>query len=68
MRTTINLDQKLVEEAMKVTGAPTKTAVISIGLERLVQEAARRRLAALGGSVPAAEAPARRRSRSRKTV
>jgi Arc/MetJ family transcription regulator len=61
MRTTLNLDRELVEEAMRATGATTKTAAVHLGLEALVRAAAQRRLAALRGSVPEAEAPPRRR-------
>jgi Arc/MetJ family transcription regulator len=41
MRTTLNLDDKAVEEAMKVSGGSTKTAVIN---EALREFARRRRL------------------------
>ena len=61
MRTTLDLDAELLDEAMLVTKAPTKTAVVHLGLQALVDEAARRRLAALRGKVPEASAPPRRR-------
>jgi Arc/MetJ family transcription regulator len=63
MRTTLDLDEKLVEEAMRSTGAPTKTAVVHLGLRALVEAGARRRLASLYGKIPQAEAPPRRRLR-----
>lgn len=62
MRTTLDIDQELVEEAMRVSGASTKTAAVHLGLEALLAEAARRRLAALRGKIPEAAAPPRRRS------
>jgi Arc/MetJ family transcription regulator len=62
MRTTLDLDRQLLEQAQKETGAPSKTATIELGLRALLEQAARRRLAALGGTVPAAAAPPRRRS------
>lgn len=65
MRTTLNIDPELLDEARRVTGVKQKTAVIELGLRKLVEEAARRRLAALGGSMPRARAPRRRRSRRR---
>lgn len=65
MRTTLDLDEELLREAMEVTHAPTKTAVVHQGLHALVERAARKRLAALYGSVPEAEAPPRRRPRPR---
>ena len=62
MRTTLNIDAQLLDEARRVTGIKEKTAVIELGLRRLVEEAARRRLAALGGTVKSARAPRRRSS------
>jgi len=61
MRTTLNIDDRLLDEARRVTGVREKTAVIELGLRRLVEEAARARLAALGGRVPGARVPPRRR-------
>ncbi len=61
MRTTLDLDEALLAKAMEVTGARTKTETIERGLRALVEEAARRRLIALMGTVPNAKAPPRRR-------
>ena len=61
MRTTLDIDAELLNEAMRLTGAPTKTAAIHLGLKALVDEAARGRLAALRGRIPEATAPRRRR-------
>ena len=61
MRTTLEIEAELLDEAIRVTGAPTKTAVVRMGLRALVDQAARRRLAALRGSLPEATAPSRRR-------
>jgi Arc/MetJ family transcription regulator len=67
MRTTLNIDDRLLDEARRVTGVREKTAVIELGLRRLVEEAARARLAALGGRIPAARIPRRRQPpRSRR--
>jgi Arc/MetJ family transcription regulator len=63
MRTTLDLDSKLLDEAMKATGSTTKTAVVHQGLEALVERAARKRLAALYGGIPEAKASRRRRPR-----
>lgn len=57
MRTTIEIDRDLLEEAVRVTDAPTK----SVAVKALVDEAARRRLAALSGKVPEVEIASRRR-------
>ncbi|MBM4321003.1 MAG: hypothetical protein FJ125_13890 [Deltaproteobacteria bacterium] len=48
MRTTLDLADDLLDEAMRVTGAPTKTAAVEMGLRALIEQAARRRLAATG--------------------
>jgi Arc/MetJ family transcription regulator len=61
MRTTLDLDEKLLEEAQRATGTTGKTAVIEEGLRALVQQAARRRLAALAGAIPRARGARRRR-------
>ncbi len=61
MRTTLEIEAELLDEAIRVTGAPTKTAVVRMGLRALDDQAARRRLAALRGSLPEATAPSRRR-------
>jgi Arc/MetJ family transcription regulator len=61
MRTTLELDPTLLEEAQKACGAPTKTATVEAGLRALIDAAARRRLAALAGRLPHVEAPRRRR-------
>jgi len=52
MRTTMNLDDELIERAREETGIKEKTALVHAGLEALIARAARRRLAKLGGSQP----------------
>jgi Arc/MetJ family transcription regulator len=61
MRTTLEIDPELLDDAMEASGAPTKSAAVRLGLKALVDQAARRRLAALRGKLPAATAPPRRR-------
>ena len=61
MRTTLNLDDALLEEARKATGIQEKTALVHAGLKELIAKGAARRLAALGGTMPEAKAPPRRR-------
>jgi Arc/MetJ family transcription regulator len=63
MRTTVNLDEELIEEAMRVTGVQERTALIHEGLRALVSRENARRLALLGGSEPQLRAIPRRRSR-----
>ena len=50
MRTTLNLDDELLERARKLTGIQEKTALLHAGLEALLERASARRLAALGGT------------------
>jgi Arc/MetJ family transcription regulator len=61
MRTTVNLDERLLEEAQRLTGTSERSALIHDGLRALIAQASARRLARLGASDKAAKAPARRR-------
>ena len=63
MRTTINLNEKLIEEARKITGVQERTALIHEGLRALINRESARRLARLGGSEPCLRPIPRRRSR-----
>jgi Arc/MetJ family transcription regulator len=63
MRTTLNLDEELIREAGRLTGLRVKTDVIHEGLRALIARESARRLAALGGTMPTAKAPPRRRTR-----
>ena len=67
MRTTLILDQALVERAAKLTGLTEKTAVVHAGLEALIARESARRLAALAGTQPLVRAPRRRRRPSRRS-
>lgn len=61
MRTTITLDDDLVERAAELTGITEKSALVRAALTALVQREAARRLARLGGSSPdLADIPRRR--------
>ena len=61
MRTTITLDDKLLKQAEQAIGTAERSVVIHEGLKALVQREAARRLIQLGGSVPDAQLPPRRR-------
>ncbi len=50
MRTTINLDDELLEEAQRITGVKGRTALLHKGLRALIERESARRLARLGGS------------------
>ena len=61
MRTTLVIDETLLERAREMTGLPTKTALVRAGLEALIAREAARRLAALGGTEPQLRSIPRRR-------
>ncbi len=61
MRTTLNLDSQLIEEARALSGIAEKTALIHAGLEALIRERSRERLKRLAGSEPQLRPVPRRR-------
>ncbi len=61
MRTTLNIDDELLNRAAKLTGTTEKTSLVRKGLEALVALESARRLAALGGSEKKLKATPRRR-------
>lgn len=61
MRTTLNIDENLVDEAKRLTGMKERTEVIHEGLRALISRESARRLARLGGSEPKLKAIPRRR-------
>lgn len=61
MRTTLNLDDHLLDEAQRVTGMKERTALIHEGLKALIERESARRLARLGGSEPQLQPVPRRR-------
>jgi len=50
MRTTLNLEDKLLNKASKLTGIKEKTSLVKLGLEALIARESAKRLARLGGS------------------
>ena len=61
MRTTINIDDDLLERAIKLIGPLDRSAVVREGLKALIQRESARRLARLGGTQPGLKAAPRRR-------
>jgi len=61
MRTTLILDDKLLDRARRITGVNEKTALVHAGLEALIAREAAKRLAALGGTEPKLRPIPRRR-------
>jgi Arc/MetJ family transcription regulator len=64
MRTTLILDDSLVDEARRLTGIQEKTALIHKSLSELIARESSRQLAKLGGSMPKLEPIPRRRSQA----
>jgi Arc/MetJ family transcription regulator len=64
VRTTINLDDDLIEEARRISGVEGRTALIHEGLRALIERESARRLARLGGSEDQLRPVPRRRSES----
>ncbi len=62
MRTTLIIDDELIERARKLTGINEKTTLVREGLQALIAREAARRLAALGGTEPDIEPVRRRRA------
>lgn len=61
MRTTLNLDDALLDDARKLSGLEERTALIHEGLRALIARESARRLARLGGSEPRLRSIPRRR-------
>jgi Arc/MetJ family transcription regulator len=62
MRTTITLEDELIDDLREATGIKETSALVRQALIEMRQREAGRRLAALGGSIPNLTAPSRRRS------
>lgn len=50
MRTTLNIDDDVLEKASRLTGIKEKTALVRLGLEALIARESSKRLAKLGGT------------------
>jgi Arc/MetJ family transcription regulator len=62
MRTTLNIEDQLIDKASKITGIKEKTALVKLGLEALIARESARRLARLGGTQKQLKTIPRRRS------
>ena len=65
MRTTLALDDELLEIAQAYTGVREKSALVREALKALIERESARRLARLGGSEPNLKSIPRRRPGSR---
>lgn len=61
MRTTLAIDDDLLEQARELTGLTEKSALVREGLKALIQRESAHRLILLGGSEPNLTLPPRRR-------
>jgi Arc/MetJ family transcription regulator len=61
MRTTLNLDDALLDKARRLTGIEERTALIHEGIRALIARESARRLAKLGGSEPGLKSIPRRK-------
>jgi Arc/MetJ family transcription regulator len=61
MRTTVTIDDQLLEDARRYSGIKETSTLVRLGLEAYVQREAARRLARLGGTQPGLEYIPRRR-------
>ena len=62
MRTTVALDDELIDEAQRLTGTTEKSALLRQALHALIERESAGRLARLGASEPQARTTPRRRS------
>lgn len=61
MRTTLIIDEKLLEKASSLTGVKQKTALVRLGLESLIARESSKRLARLAGTEKELRSVPRRR-------
>jgi len=50
MRTTLNIEDALIEKAAQLTGVKEKTYLVRMGLQALISHESSKRLAKLGGT------------------
>ena len=61
MRITLNIEDILLEKAVKLTGIFEKTSLVRMGLKALIAKASSERLAELGGTEKSVRPISRRR-------
>ena len=62
MRTTLNINDEVLQEASRLTGIREKTALVMMGLRSLIAREAAKRLAQLGGMEKGLKSIPRRRA------
>ena len=63
MKATVNIDDRLLEQAQRLTGLKSRSALVREGMRAFVERESARRLARLGGSEPQLESVPRRQVR-----
>ena len=66
MRTTVTIDDELIDQARSLSGIRETSALLKQGLRTLIEQESARRLAQLGGSDPSATVAPRDRGTSRQ--
>ena len=64
MRTTLNIEDKLIREASQLTGVKEKTHLVKLGLKALIAIESSKRLSKLGGTEKKLKMISRRRIES----
>jgi Arc/MetJ family transcription regulator len=64
MRTTLTIDDELLQEAERITGVKERVALVREAFKALIERESARRLAALAGSEPDIQPTPRRRPTS----
>ncbi|MBW1773550.1 MAG: type II toxin-antitoxin system VapB family antitoxin [Deltaproteobacteria bacterium] len=65
MRTTLNIEDQLLEKAARLTGVKEKTSLVRLGLEALIARESGKRLARLGGTERTLKSTPRRKTARR---
>ena len=62
MRTTLNIDDRMLHKASSMTGVKEKTSLVHMGLQALIALESAKRLASLGGTEKGLRSIPRRRT------
>lgn len=68
VRTTLNIEDSLIERASRLTGIKEKTALVKLGLEALIAEQSAKRLTGLGGSEKELKPISRKRANRKRSL
>ncbi len=65
MRTTLNIDDNMLNKASRLTGIKEKTSLVRLGLQALIAQESSKRLSKLAGTEKKLRVIPRRRTRSK---